>query len=110
MAASSPPTVAPDAVRSTDIEMIECSTISSKQRSPDQESFTCDGHDRSVFEAETMSTHPRDHDDSSKLVKHPGEPSRAAQRRDDGAEYPRGVKLSLIVLALSLAVFLMALE
>ena len=105
MASSSPPTVAP-----TDIEMIETSTTSSKQQSPDHESFTWDGHDRSAFRSGTMSTRPGDHDDSSKLVKQPGEPSSAAHRRDDGAEYPRGVKLSLIVLALCLAVFLMALE
>ena len=105
MAASSPPTVAP-----TDIEMIETLTISSKQQSPDHESFTWDGHDRSAFRSGTMSTHPGDHDDSSQLVKQPGEPSSAAHRRDDGAEYPRGVNLSLIVLALCLAVFLMALE
>ena len=110
MAASSPPTVAPNALRSIDIEMLESSTTSSKQRSPDHESFTWDRHDRSAFRSGTMSTHPEDHDDTSKLVRQPGEPSSAAHRRDDGAEYPRGVKLSLIVLALCLAVFLMALE
>ena len=110
MAASSLRTGAPNALRSTDIEMIETSTTSSKQWSPDQEAFTSDGHDRSPLKSETIFTHPEDENDSSKLVKQPGGPSSAPHRRDDGAEYPQGVKLSLIVLALCLAVFLMALE
>ena len=110
MAASSPPIGAPNGAGSTDIEMMEASTTSSKQRSPDQETFTRDGHDRSALKSETTSTHPEDENDSSKLVKQPGEPSSGPHRRDDGVEYPRGVKLSLIVLALCLAVFLMALE
>jgi hypothetical protein len=42
--------------------------------------------------------------------KQPEESLGAAQTRDDGTEYPQGVKLAVIVLALCLAIFLMALE
>lgn len=38
-----------------------------------------------------------------------GQSLRATNTRDDGTEYPSGMKLNLIVLALCLSVFLMAL-
>ena len=110
MAASTPPIVTSGAGGSTDIEMKETSSTYSRQQSPDDENLFWSDHYPSVLRSETMSIHREQHDDLSKLVTKPEESSEAVQRREDGAEYPRGVKLSLIVLALCLAVFLVALE
>src|SRR4051794_34876122 len=48
---------------------------------------------------------------TARPFKHPGDDAiRQVETREDGAEYPSGIRFVLIALALCLSVFLMALE
>lgn len=77
-----------------------------RRRTSDSESFTWSGPASPTPRFETST----DGEKNDRLLKQPGESLGVVQTQEDGTEYPRGVKLSLIVLALCLGVFLMALE
>ena len=86
--------------------MNENSTTWPQRQTPTSESFTWSGPASPISRFETST----DGEKNDRLLKQPEAPLGVVQTQEDGTEYPRGVKMSLIVLALCLAVFLMALE